>query len=184
MENLTYENQFFAILEQTGPVGPALRQELKSRIKPQLIKKGKILLAQPYDMHFLIGGMVVKRHDYTEGMFIRTEILDFIGANEAIYHIPTKEDIYFQAELDSIAILIPQPDIVGIIQRHPRFSEQLNAILSHLLSERTFRGRLINMSSKEKKDAFSNHYPLAARYCRIKDICSFLGINPNTYSAL
>lgn len=153
-------------------------------IQPQSIKKGKILLAQPYDLHILLEGMVIKRRDYTAGSTICSEVLDFIGANEAIYHTPIEEDIYFQAEQDSMAILIRQPDIVGIIQRHPRFSEQLNAILAHLLSERTFRGRLINMSSKEKKEAFRRHYPLAARYCRIKDICSFLGINPNTYSAL
>ncbi|OOG15739.1 hypothetical protein BWD42_23960 [Sphingobacterium sp. CZ-UAM] len=184
MDNLTYENQFYAILEQSGPVGPALRHELKSIIQPQFIKKGKILLAQPYDMHILLVGMVIKRRDYAEGMYIRSEVLDFIGANEAIYHMPTEADSYFQAELDSVAMLIRQPDIVGIIQRHPRFSEQLNAILSHLLLERTFRGRLINMSSKEKKEAFRRHYPLATRYCRIKDICSFLGINPNTYSGL
>ncbi|MDF2514876.1 MAG: hypothetical protein K0R59_172 [Sphingobacterium sp.] len=184
MENLTYENQFYAILEKTGPVGPALRHELKRIIQPQSIKKGKILKAQPFDLHIILAGMVIKRRDYTAGRDIRSEVLDFIGADEAIYHTPTEEEIYFQAELDSMAILIRQPDIVGIIQHHPRFSEQLNALHSHLLSERTFRGSLINMSSKEKKEAFRRHYPLAERYCRVKDICSFLGINPNTYSGL
>ena len=184
MENLNYENQFYAILENTGPLGPALRPALRSIIQIQSIKKGKILKAQPFDLHIILEGMVIKRRDYTAGNAIRSEVLDFIGSNEAIYHTPTEYDIYFQAELDSIAILIRQPDIVSIIQHHPRFAEQLNAFLSHLLSERTFRGGLINMSSKEKKEAFWRHYPLAARYCRIKDICSFLGINPNTYSGL
>ncbi|MNG74714.1 hypothetical protein D3C87_983910 [compost metagenome] len=184
MENLTYENQFYAILEKTGPVGPSLRHELQNIIEIQSIKKGKILTSQPFDLHILLEGMVIKRHDYSVAGHIRSEVLDFIGSDEAIYHTLSTGDIYFQAELDSMAILIRQPDIVSIVQQHPRFSEQLNAFLAHLLSERTFRGGLINMSSKEKKEAFKRHYPVAARYCRIKDICSFLGINPNTYSSL
>ncbi|MGJ1534873.1 hypothetical protein ACR784_07635 [Sphingobacterium multivorum] len=184
MEHLNYENLFYAILEENRPLGPVLRHALRSIIRIQSIKKGKTLKAQPFDLHILLEGMVIKRRDYQAGKDICSEVLDFISANDAVYHPPSEEDIYFQAELDSIAILIRQPDIVSIIQHHPRFCEQLNAILSHLLSERTFRGRLINMSSKEKKEAFWRHYPLAARYCRIKDICSFLGINPNTYSRL
>jgi hypothetical protein len=171
-------------LEKTGQVGPALRHALQTLVQIQCIKKGKILTAQPYDMHILLEGMIIKRRDYKADMDICSEVLDFIGASEAIYHPPNEDDSYFQVELDSIAILIRQPDMIDLIQHHPQFSGQLNAFLSQLLSERTFRGRLINRSSKEKKEAFLQHYPFAARYCRIKDICSFLGINPNTYSGL
>ena len=112
MESRSYEQQFYAILEKTGRVGPALRHALQNLVQIKSIKKGKILAAQPYDMHILLEGMIIKRRDYEADTDICSEVLDFIGAGEAIYHPPNEDDSYFQVELDSIAILIRQPDII------------------------------------------------------------------------
>ncbi|MEN5197265.1 hypothetical protein [Sphingobacterium faecium] len=181
MMNLTnYEKQFFEFMTRNNPIPPQLWQELKTVLEIKKIKKNRYLTAEQFDLHYILDGMIIKRIENNGEPY--EEVVDFISSNNLIYHIEKMDHSSFEADIDSTVILIRNSNLSKVLEKHPIFLHHLEHLFGEVLLRRSYRGKLIHLTARERILKFKEDYPEAYKYCSVNDKSSFLGMTAAYYS--
>jgi len=175
-----HEQQFFEYMSQNYPIPPQLWQELKTVLEIKKIKKNRYLTAEQFDLHFILDGMIIKRIENESEP--HEEVVDFISTNQLIYHIEKMDHSQFEADVDSTVILIRNSDLSKVLEKHPIFLNHLEHLFGEVLLRRSYRGKLIHLTARERILKFKEDYPEAYKHCSVNDKSSFLGMTAAYYS--
>ena len=181
-EKPNYELLLYNYLQAIAPVTPGLWKDILSMIDIKISAKKRNLLAQQFDLHIVLEGMVIKRRDEDE--IHSEEVADFISNSQCIYHIEQLDKSYFETDCHTATALLRQEVITALIENHPIFKRHACHFFADVLKRRSFKGKLVNQQALEKKALFKKEYPDAYRSCAVKDKSSFLGMTPTYYSSL
>lgn len=182
MENSIYNKQLYAILEKVSPVEPALWEELKAMVKVTAVKKRRYISGEEFDLHIVLSGMIIHRLDgnHSEG----GQVQDFISSGQCFHHLEKRERSSFEADEDSVVVLIRNKKVMKLMVKYPKFAAHLQHFYAEALLRRTYRGTLIGLIAQDRKARFKKNYPAAYLKCSINDKSSFLGMTASYYSKI
>lgn len=174
------EQKFYTFLSTHNPIAPQLWEDIRAIIEVKTIKKKRYLTAEQFDMHFILNGMIIKRIENASEPY--EEVVDFISTNQLIYHIEKMDHSSFEADVDSTVILIRNSKLSKLLEKHPIFLHHLEHFFGGVLLRRSYRGKLIHLTARERILKFKEHYPEAYKHCSVNDKSSFLGMTAAYYS--
>lgn len=178
MEKSKHENLLFETLHDMAPVPPDLWQSFHEIVEIKSYKKAKLLHADLLDLYIVLEGIIIKREDNTD------QVIDFISKKQFIFHNEEIDKCYFEVDQDAVAAFISHDNLLKLSHEYSKFKDHMKHFSADVLKQRSFRGKFIGLSAREKKVKLKELYPEAYRNCSVADKSSFLGINSSYYSTL